>query len=484
MGELVVRNDICQTTTTTTKMLESSHPDRVWPTELANKMARKIGSSVKESLSSSSHLEESAVTKLPCFQRKELVLGRILGSGGFSHVLEVNAIQLQKQDDNDKEDHRHKARKKELVDLARDRVKDKARVVVKHIRPKFLKDRSKFKTAGSGLVREGYYLASLQHHPNIVSLRGWTHGGPAAYATGCHYDSFFLLLERLDGTLTQRIKEWRKQLKRYKTLFVDKKFDLQDSLYYGRLQVARSIASALHYMHSKRIIHRDIKPSNIGFDIHGNVKLFDFGLAVELLPNDDDDDDNDADNNNNNKKEEKPLEMTGRVGTTKYMSPEVCLGRSYNDKADVYSLALVIWEMMALEKPYKSVCKAKHRSVVTEQRLRPPLQRDWPSGVQSLLECAWAEAPCERPTMRQIHDWLEQLVSRLQTLRSRKRNGSSAAGSGGGGAGRPWSPLLLRKTSLLVRNDSWNSLATADTTSTPQGGSSSFTLRSSVRRSN
>jgi len=49
-----------------------------------------------------------------------------------------------------------------------------------------------------------------------------------------------------------------------------------------RIVAAYGLAAAIQYLHNKKIVHRDLKPNNIGFDIRGDVKIFDFGLAKEL----------------------------------------------------------------------------------------------------------------------------------------------------------------------------------------------------------
>ncbi len=105
--------------------------------------------------------------------------------------------------------------------------------------------------------------------------------------------------------------------------------------------VALQIAAGLKYLHSHNIIFRDLKPANIGFDVRGDVKIFDFGLA-RIMPDD-------------------GCPYTDRffmsgAGSPRYMSPEcLTLGESYNMKADIYSFAIILWEMLSASRPYDFV---------------------------------------------------------------------------------------------------------------------------------
>jgi serine/threonine protein kinase len=104
---------------------------------------------------------------------------------------------------------------------------------------------------------------------------------------------------------------------------------------------ALQIAAGLKYLHSHNIIFRDLKPANIGFDVRGDVKLFDFGLA-RIMPDD-------------GCPYTDTFFMSG-AGSPRYMAPE-CLtfGESYNMKADIYSFAIILWEMLSASQPYAFV---------------------------------------------------------------------------------------------------------------------------------
>ena len=96
-----------------------------------------------------------------------------------------------------------------------------------------------------------------------------------------------------------------------------------------------------------RILHRDIKPQNIGFDIRGDIKIFDLGLAKELKPID--------------KEGKDQFHTSGLAGTRRYMAPEVCLRDNYGTKVDVYSWAIAARDSVRPAPLY--AIAATHRSI-------------------------------------------------------------------------------------------------------------------------
>ena len=97
--------------------------------------------------------------------------------------------------------------------------------------------------------------------------------------------------------------------------------------------IIREIAKGLEYTHTKGITHRDIKPSNILISFQGDVKLIDFGVAKDEAPS--------------------KLTMTGMiVGTPSYMSPEQANGEKINNQSDLYSLGVLLYELITGIKPF------------------------------------------------------------------------------------------------------------------------------------
>jgi len=141
-----------------------------------------------------------------------------------------------------------------------------------------------------------------------------------------------------------------------------------------------------------------LKSENIGFDVRGDIKIFDLGLAKEIP------------------KDATPgaiFAFTGMCGTPRYMAPEVALGLKYNEKADVYSLTLLVWEILELIQPYASF-RSTARFLKSAwdpkgPKLRPPISKHVDKEVKVLLEKAWDSDFKARPSASEFEDTMRKL---------------------------------------------------------------------------
>jgi eukaryotic-like serine/threonine-protein kinase len=216
--------------------------------------------------------------------------------------------------------------------------------------------------------REAQSAASL-NHPNIVHIYDW--GGPE------NGEASYIAMEYAPGgTLEDRIIE-DGPLPPYKAV-----------------EVASQIAEALGFAHERGVIHRDIKPQNILLSALGDAKVTDFGLArAAYSPS---------------------LSQTSLVvGTASYMSPEQAMGGPADPRSDLYSLGVVLYEMLTGELPYEGgssvTIAVKH--VIEPPRAPGEVNSEVPEGISALTHKLLAKDPSDRYTSA------PQLIKDLRRVR-------------------------------------------------------------------
>ena len=245
---------------------------------------------------------------------------------------------------------------------------------MKCLRPKIRSDVEQFLIGIEDLIHETAILANLDH-PHVIKLHGRAASAGATTKESVVNaftlsDGYFILLDRLQETLEERIGVWRTAARG----------DGVPAPWPHQLAAAGAVADALAHLHARRIVYRDLKSANVGFDAAGTPKLFDFGFAVALPAGDG--------------------RLRGICGTPRYMAPEVGLGKEYGAAADVHSFGVLLWEIVALETAFRSVKNRKemHRVVYVKGR-RPKLARHWPKALKDAMRGCWREEPEKRPAM-------------------------------------------------------------------------------------
>ena len=178
-------------------------------------------------------------------------------------------------------------------------------------------DRLFFADAPERLVREARAAARLDH-PNICSI----------YEVVDDESRCFIVMQDVEGeTLLDRIAR--------------EAIDIREAL-----KIASQIADALAEAHAKGIVHRDIKPQNIIITPRGLPKVLDFGLAASVPP---------LDASGSNVGDSHSASDTEPIaGTVAYMSPEQALGQELDARTDLYSLAVVLFEMATGVSPFRA----------------------------------------------------------------------------------------------------------------------------------
>jgi serine/threonine protein kinase len=323
------------------------------------------------------HLNEKKhVRRIALFHRAEIITGEMLGKGGFSQVMDILSFNLLPEISERCTSEEQRLREYYASSARRDNGMN--RYCIKHLQERLVQKPNEFKLAASDLAIEAATLSAIEHG-NIVAVRGIPIDGIKAWKHGQH-DGFFIVMDKLVVTLDKRLNEWRSN----RAVAVTEK-----------AKSALQLASALRYLHSKRLVYRDLKPQNIGFTADNQVKLFDFGLCRELPDG-------------------IPFEgvycMSG-VGTRRYMAPEIINDGRYNQKADVYGWAMVFWEILSLSKPYAAYSTNDHDIFVCQQGERPALQMHWPFWIHSLLKNSWEECLDIRFTIEDVCDCLEGYIT-------------------------------------------------------------------------
>mmetsp|Transcript_26160 Transcript_26160/g.29311 ORF Transcript_26160/g.29311 Transcript_26160/m.29311 type:complete len:442 (+) Transcript_26160:151-1476(+) len=382
--------------------------DNMDPAEVEHigRKAWKAASRSAKHMSKHSKIVNPSLEKcIPRFERDEVILGDFLGSGGFNDVYEVESVDLitnleeaehaKKIASPLQREHRAFVSKHVFRESSQN-----CRYAMKFLSIDTICDPGRYITGAADLVVEAKFLASLEH-PNIIKLRGMAAAGTSGFAK-MEERGYFLLLDRLQCTLEDKIEVWKDyddelSGKTKASLGSSSKDFLAE-----RLHVAFDVCAALDYLHNNQIIYRDLKPDNIGFDIRGDVKLFDFGLAKEL------------DTSLQSEGCSEMYELSGNTGSLRYMAPEVARSDPYNLSADVYGFGLLLWQICSLQLPFDGMNRQDHSELVVYGNERPQVDPSWSTPLRILMKRSWEQDPLIRPTMDSIYKILRREICALR----------------------------------------------------------------------
>jgi serine/threonine-protein kinase len=258
-----------------------------------------------------------------------------------------------------------------VVYLAED-LKHHRQVAIKVVRPEL-----------AGVLGAERFLREIEiaaglHHPHILPLYDSGEARPVSGETGV----LFYVMPYVDG------QSLRDRLNRERQLPIDE-----------ALRIAREVADALSYAHGRGIVHRDIKPENILLDA-GHAVVADFGIARAVSAAGGDE-----------------LTATGiTLGTPAYMSPEQAAGGTELDgRSDLYSLACVLYEMLAGQPPFSGPTAASviHQHVAAAPPPITQIRPAVPAELAGTLARALAKTPADR--FNPVAQFAEALAPRWST---------------------------------------------------------------------
>ncbi|KAL9688939.1 hypothetical protein QQ045_033366 [Rhodiola kirilowii] len=219
-------------------------------------------------------------------------------------------------------------------------------------------------------------LMKRLRHPNILLFMG-------AVTVGHHLCIVTEYLPR--GSLFQLLRK--------KTVKLD---------WRRRVSMAMDIAQGMNYLHHSNppIVHRDLKSSNLLVDKNWNVKVGDFGLSQLKL-------------------ETYLLTKTGK-GTPQWMAPESLRHEPSDEKSDVYSYGVILWELATGNVPWEDLNPMQVIGVVGFKNQRLQIPNDMNPHWASIIESCWLSDPRSRPTFLELLQMLRAMRRHFASLSSPK----------------------------------------------------------------
>ena len=240
--------------------------------------------------------------------------------------------------------------------------------------------------------RQEARAAARLSHPNIVSI----------FDVGCAEDTHYIVMEYVSG---ETLKD-----------FIKREGTLSPQIV---LELAYQVAAALKHAHDNKIIHCDIKPHNILISRDGLAKVTDFGIARAVSS-------------------QTSTQVAGILGSVHYLSPEQARGYGVDAQSDIYSLGVVMYEMLSGAPPFDGPSAISIAMKHLQEQPRPlaEIAPATPQALISLVQKAMAKKPQERfATAQALLQELESLIRQRQNFVAEDQNAGSTGSAKSGKIG-------------------------------------------------
>jgi len=238
----------------------------------------------------------------------------------------------------------------------------------------------RFSSIEQNMVLAEAKTISKLNHPNIVTVYDIARGD----------DANFIVMEWING---RPLNE----------MIPSQGLSLNSVLAY-----ARQIVSAITCAHQEHIIHRDIKPQNIMVESDGHIKVLDFGIAALI-------------HSEKRQENQRPLDKKNLVGTPQYMAPEQIKGEPTDERSDLFSLGIVLYEMLTGSKPFLGLNIKQISHAVTSGQYTP-LPECKPELPTTIVECVNKLLQTEPAARYQSAEKLAQDIDVIYQQVNKKKN--------------------------------------------------------------
>ncbi|MEC7839327.1 MAG: serine/threonine-protein kinase PknD [Chlamydiota bacterium] len=268
------------------------------------------------------------------------------------------------------------------------------RIALKRIKEELLD----YKRINNRFLKEAHVTSQLTH-PSIIPI----------YAIHKEGSKVFYTMPFVEGeTLKQILKKTRLLAKK------GKKVDSVGGSIPSLIRIFISVCQAIAYSHSKKVLHRDLKPENIIVGQYGEVLILDWGLAklIRKSPNDSEEYEEEVPEQNKGVSLSGITKIGKVVGTVNYMAPERARGDTSTYQTDIYSLGVILFQILTLRYPFIRKSLDDFRKTMSEEVIPDPIEMAPYRDVPRLL--ARVAVKCLEPDPQDRYSSVDELIRELE----------------------------------------------------------------------